>query len=396
MSTAWRFLAFLSAAALVLLAMPSSVGAADSPELISGVLRSAGGQATSGRIIVFYDDLRENNRLLLASTSQAGSDGRYRIGIEPSPAMVAASARNGGYANFVAYAVTGDGISQYRWFSARYEAGTWRAARDELDKFDVSAILPLPASDYDERVEGALSKRSRVGIRMLTPMTTGDQWLYECRYSLIATYDRETPVAELHTSYLYLTGKAVYGKTYQADSDITTGVRASIEVVQFIGSGTHHVGTSSAVETSLTKTGSYGKVLSSSFRYKRWRWDWDNPPICGSPPAPYEILQSTRWNGTAFAVAWDDSGSDGKCQSTYNQYKQKLLPGADWSRYNNSFTGYRKTISLSAGLSAETTSWSGASTRVGREYHNGSSVTSYYICGNTDFPAWSLRIFSGG
>lgn len=384
---------------ILALSMPATAAGVDrsSPQLVAGVLQSGAGTPSSGRVVVFHDDLRDNNRLQLMSTSLAGSDGRYSVNIRATRDIQDAAASNDGFAHFIAYAVTGAGISDYRFFSAKLERGAWKgSATANLGKVNLSASRPLPSRDFPKQLDAAIrTAQAKLDQRVATPNTTPDEWLFQCYYTVYSTFQSRTMVSELHNDYPNLQAVALYGRTDQADSNISVGIRATKYKVNFSASGTNHIGNSNVTEVKKNVWGSYGKALNTLFQYQRWRHHPDNGLACQSPPAPYEILKSTRWQGDTLGAAWDDSRFDGQCLTTYSQYKVRLDAGADWARFSNDYTGYTWTMNVAAGITYNNSSWSGASTRVGHEYHNPWNAPTAYICGNNEMPAFALRIFAG-
>lgn len=93
---------------------------------------------------------------------------------------------------------------------------------------------------------------------------------------------------------------------------------------------------------------------------------------------------------------WNDGRFDGQCLTTYYGKRMSLQSGGYWSRFSENLTGFGYSISVAAGLTADMSSYSGASTKVGFEYWGGQARSTYWLCGNSDFPAYSLRIFAGG
>jgi hypothetical protein len=395
--------------ALGLLAMPpTGLLAANGDELISGNIVDAAGKPVAGRVLVFYDNLRDENRLDLVATSRTGAAGQFAVSLTSTPAMEAARSANGGAANFAAYAVSHTGISTFRFFSAKPSGNGWSNRRERLDRFDLLATSPLPDPAFDQEIEDsdAVHQLSPESRSMFGPSVAAADITYNsCYYTLVGTYDRQSPVAELHTAYNDLTGRVWYGHTNQADSDISVGIRADDANTLFYASGTIHVGTSysSTVETYVAKSGSFGWVQQTSFRYGRYQNNWNanwRLQLCWDPnhggSAPYEIVESLRWNGTALADDWNDGRFDGQCQTTYANKKMALQSGRYWARWTENLTGFGWSMGVGVGLTASVSSWSGASDKVGFEYWGGTQRSTYWLCGNDDFPAYSARIFAGG
>jgi hypothetical protein len=354
------------------------------PNLASGVLRNAAGQAAAGRVLLFHDDLRDRNQLELLTTARSGADGLYTLRLLPNRSTVAAASRNDGFVNFAVSGVTRTGVSRLHFFSARQDGrGAWVGQNEGTSAMEIRATSRPPTPDYATRVEDAL----RAGGHGVAgdPVDT-------CLYDLVQTFDAQTPVMELHTWYSDLSGTATYARSNTADTAISVGVKYS----GWSTNGTTHVGNTMGAAVTETKTGPYGKVLQTSFRYDRWHFRTDNYFICASPPQPQEVVEAVRWNGTNLQVSWDDTAFDGRCLTTWSAYKNRMLPGATFARWEQRLTSYGYTLGANLGpFNINMVSTSGASTSVGYIYTAGTARRAYYICGNTDYPAFSLRIFAG-
>lgn len=395
-------------ASLLLLAAPAGgmVLAADDdePQLLAGALKEKDGKPAEGRVLVFHDNLRDENRLELVSTTRSNASGLFSIGFKTNPSVENARKNNGGFAHFSVYGVTDAGVSLMRFFSAELGATSWKGnGNDELDNLNLIATQPPPVEDFAGKVERSdpIRKLAARRHKRSSYSVAASYYPTNCYYDLIATLNKQVPVHELHTAYADLSGKAYYGRTNKADSDISVGFKVSPQDTIFNASGALRVSNSfsETVETSRTRTGNYGYVLSTSFKFSRWR---NNEAmnrfnaLCSPPSAPYEVLEATRWNGTTFSNAWDDSRFNGKCLTTWYSHRDGLQRGEEWKRSRQNFTSYGFDFSVSAGISASMTAKSGASDMVGIEYKAGTARSVYWICGNTDFPAYSLRIFAGG
>ena len=388
-----RSLAASLSAALLLLALPGAgltARVAGPPSLLTGALSAADGRPTAGRVLLFHDNLRDHDRLELIAVARAAANGRFELRFAANRSTRAAAARNDGHVNFALYGVSQEATSSLRFFSARQDGrGTWRGAAD-LRGVVVETHRKPPAPDFFERLEARLTSLPAREARAGTVQASGAGWLDDCYYDLIRTFDRGTPVLELHTWYGDLLGKASYGETRMADSDVTVGVRYG---EAFSMEGTTHIGNAQSVTASLSRTGKFGRVLQSEFRYKHWRVSTPNNFICGA--APREIVQAVRWNGTGLLPMWDDSRFDGQCTTTYRANRAAFSRNAEWSRWNEELTSYQWNLQVAAGLTVATRARSGASSRVGYEYTTGSARNIYYLCGNDEKPAFSLRIFAG-
>lgn len=394
----------LSVLLLVALATPATgAGRVGPPLLVEGAVSNAAGKGVPGQVLVFHDNLRDHNRLELVASTRASQKGRYAVRMHPTAEMDAAGSSNSGYANFVLFAATDAGMSEYMFFAAQPTVGgAWADDTGVVPGLNIRAERSLPHGGYLRELEDAVSSAlvddadsMSATSGDVTASETGDDWLRYCMYDPIQTLDRQTPVAELHTRYTDLTGRVHYGRTATADSSISVGVRAGSSSASFSASGTTYVGNTQSSGTARTRTGTYGKVLASSFKYQKWRYKTKNTMFCSSPPAPYEIIEAIRWNGTTFTEMWDDSHLDGKCRTTYNNYKMSMGKGDYWYRWNQAYTAFGWNLSVSAGVTASMTARSGASTKVGHEYWSGTARSVYYLCGNTDYPAYARRILAG-
>ena len=104
-----------------------------------------------------------------------------------------------------------------------------------------------------------------------------------------------------------------------------------------------------------------------------------------------------RWNGTNLTAAWNDIAFDGRCLTTWSAHRNRMPAGATFVRWDQRLTSYGYTLGANLGpFTINMVSTSGASTSVGYAYRAGTARRAYYICGNTDYPAYSLRIFAGG
>jgi hypothetical protein len=393
-----RIRAALAAATLLSLVMASSAVAGTSgvstARLIAGTLRDAHGRPAAGRVLVFHDNLRDANRLELVASGKASGNGKFEVRLGSSKSVDAARARNDGYANFAYYGVTADGVSSMYFFPASLAPGAaWRSNRANLSASNIETVDAAPSPDFANRIATLLDQRA-ASSGGITPQTTPDEWLGYCIYDIVSTWDASTPVVQLHDRYSDLTGKVWYGKTTVADSDITVGIRTS---GSWSLSGTTHTGTDTTIEASRTVTGTYGAVLSSSFKYRLWRFASNNYFACATPPAPHDIVESIRWNGTTFSLAWNDTASDGLCTTTFSAHKDSIDAGEYWARWNNAYSGFAWSLNVPfyAGTYVNMRSYSGASNKVGHEYTAGFARPTHWICGDNDFPAYSWKILAG-
>ena len=389
-----RSLAACLLAALLLLTLPGaglSARVAAPPSLLTGALSAADGRPTAGRLLLFHDNLRDHDRLELVATARASANGRFELRLAPSRSTRSAAARNDGFVNFALYGVSREAASSLRFFSARQDGrGAWQGRATDLSGLVVKLGRKPPAPDFAEKLEAGLGASPAQAARAGTVQASGAAWLDDCYYDLLRTFDRGTPVLELHTWYGDLLGKASYGETRTADSDVTVGVRYG-DV--FSMEGTTHIGNTQTVTAALSRTGRFGRVLQSEFRYKHWRVRTPNNFICGA--APHEIVEAVRWNGTGLLPMWDDSRFDGQCTTTYRANRAALSRNAEWSRWSEELTAYQWNLHVAAGLTVAMRARSGASSRVGYEYTTGSARSIYYLCGNDEKPAFSRRIFAG-
>jgi hypothetical protein len=386
--------AVVSVLSLLALLPGASVSAAQTsggPRLVAGTLRDASGNPAAGRVLVFHDNLRDADRLELLGYAKAGNNGQFTFHLGHNTKVDVARSRNDGYANFAMYGVTADGISTLSFFPASLNAkGTsWASQSQRLDRANLRATMHLPSQDFPDEVAASLDGGTKPTTGGgIVPEVSGDQWLDYCLYTKISTWDAATPVMELHTWYTDLTGVASYGRTNTSDSDISVGVKYSSWSLE----GTTHIGNSDEVKVTKTATGQFGAILSSSFRYSKWQFNASNYLICASPPDPFYVVESVRWNGTNMNVMWTDTGQDGRCLGTYNAYKNKMDPRDTFSRSSNRLTTFGWTLS---GVGVGWRSTSGSSTKVTFDYTAGTARASYYICGNDDYPAYAHRIFAG-
>lgn len=105
---------------------------------------------------------------------------------------------------------------------------------------DLIATKPLPDPAFAQRLEQSESvRRLSGGKNRAAPRPNAAQNItyQNCYYTLVSTFDRNSPVAELHTWYSDLTGRVWYGKTNKADSHISVGIRADDTVSGFYASG---------------------------------------------------------------------------------------------------------------------------------------------------------------
>ena len=396
MNLARKSVTATTAALMVAVALPAAglSSAPSNPAIASGVLRDAGGRPAAGRVVLFHDNLRDHDRLEPIATAVANARGEFVLAAPPNARMRAAALVNDGYTNFAAFATLRDGVSGLRFFSARQApSGVWLDSDSAAIEVALAADHEPPSADFAEQLEEAVepieaSARRQVGVALASP------WLDDCYYTLLKTFDRQTAVMELHTWYSDLSGKASYAKSFIADSEVTVGVKLKAGDASFGWDGTTHVGNELTAANTLTRTGKFGWVLSSEFRYKHWRKQEPNNFICGA--APYEIIENVRWNGGGLIPLWNDGRFDGQCTSTWNANKMALSSQATWSRYNNNLTWFQHSVSLSAYVGKfDVKSKSGASTKVGFEYATGTGRSLYYLCGNNDKPAFALRILAG-
>jgi hypothetical protein len=108
------------------------------------------------------------------------------------------------------------------------------------------------------------------------------------------------------------------------------------------------------------------------------------------------VIESARWNGTGLTPRWDDSRFDGQCLTTWYSNRGQQDAGSTFVRTDETLTSFGYTIGVPIGIgSISMTSKSGASVKVGFDYSFGNNLSVYWLCGNTDKPAFSLRIFAG-
>jgi hypothetical protein len=370
--------------------MPLAQGAsaASGPPLVAqGVLRDAAGHPSRGLVALYHDNMRDHNRLELIASATADASGSFRLALTPGASVRAAAAVNDGYANFALVGVTPSGVSTLHFFSRQAAPnGSW--LRADSERVTLAASHPAPSADYlasfRRHVAGALSQVAQ-------PAT---DWFDYCIYDLSNTWDEATPIQELHTWYTDMSGKALYAHTSTADTDISVGVKLASGPWSIEGST--HIGTSSSTTTEIgrTRTGHYGKVLSSSFRYQRWRIETPNNFVCPWD-APPQIVEATRWNGTNYGEAWDDSRFDGQCATTWSSHRNPMGKLDTWSRIQEDFTSFGYSIGANLGITVNMTSKSGASDKVQLSYATGTARNTYFICGNNEYPSFSLRVFAG-
>ena len=391
-------IAFLCVSSLFVFAPTASAATASAgPRLIAGTLRNEAGSPSTGRVLVFHDNLRDADRLEFVGYAKANGSGRFKFQLGHVAKVDQARSHNDGFANFAMYGVTPNGVSRMSFFSARLDKGaaSWKSEQTDLDGAKVSASEAQPTKDFAEKIatliDGQTTPTSNGGIVPLA--VTGDGWLDYCLYNRIQTWDAATPVMELHTYYTGQHGTARYARASSADSDIGVGVKYgstwSLE-------GTTHVGNSDEVSVSKSASGRFGWSLTSSFRYSRWQFSSNNNPIaCAVPPAPMYVVESVRWNGTSLATYGDLSSYDGKCATAYASHNDPMTGNDTFSRVSKRLITFTWGLNVSTGLTINMAETSGASSNVTFDYWTGTDRSTYNLCGSDDFPAYAHRIFAG-
>jgi hypothetical protein len=359
---------------------PTGPEAARASLLLSGTLVDELGRPVAGGTVTVYLAVDAETTVdvpeLTSTTTRV--DGAFTLFLSTNNSAVAAAAEeNDGWVNFDATAAWGDRLEAWS-FSRRLEpvrtafgdggSRAWSEAGPILLRLDASSI-PL---EPEERPLG-------VGIGCFVKATR------------IAQADRYTVIGEAHV-WRDQTMTWRYGK--RADTDV--GVGYSRDGVAWSVSGSVHVGSSQSAEigdriSNLGDAdGDFGRRYRTEFRYAKYRIRRTCPGGSGT----YYRIKATRWNG-GFDYYDDVKHLNGHCGDIYKANAIHFEPATGngtFSRSSEDFVNYRAAVTVfGVSLSAQ----SGASKWVTQSWRFGRLFPRYYLCGDSEKPAYAARIFAG-
>lgn len=348
-----------------------------------GRLLDVGGHPLGGRVTAFvfnddgFNDDGQRSEILLFPIAEAytGADGTFSLSAPFSGEVRAAAESRQGFLNIVLLATDGQ-LAQTFSVSRRFEGGRWLGMDLEQEALELS-LVPGVAAAYSSQLPGKSDPEQASGsMGQVEPTACGG-----IAYVALSTSDQNTVVGEIHTKG-DTTATFTYGA--RADSDIDVGWSSSSTGPWSIN-GSIHVGNSGGSAATWTAGANTGRKLLSTMRYTKYRVQDGCGRIIG-----YEI-RATSWRGGAL---WGDdvSALDGKCNSTYYDYRAAFGKNTAWTRSQNQaykFGGAFSVYGFSAGAR------SGFSSYVKSRWSFGSNVNYHYLCGNDGPVTESHRVFAG-
>jgi hypothetical protein len=325
----------------------------------------------------FFDDDSDEavqDPILIGSAS-TGNDGTFRISSPAPQPIVAAAKRNGGTVPLDV-------------FVERDDLATVIVADDVVG--DLAPPSPGRAAASAQRLSVALDASSpnteRIGLSDATRVNPGavPPPCHPVR-RLLSTDSAYARVGELHLTQDE-TGSFTYGE--RADTTVQVKVQLSPGGA-WTASGGLEVGNSRQSSVSWPKSSSNGRVLSTSFTFKKYKVDYQPNGMCDR--LDYWEIRATQWEGGAGLEEYVHD-FDNHCDDAFREHARHFAAGVSYS------TGTQRAITWSFGvlvfgIGLSTTS--GFSRWVTHDWRFGDNWRWYHLCGPGNFPNVAARIFSG-
>jgi hypothetical protein len=202
---------------------------------------------------------------------------------------------------------------------------------------------------------------------------------------LLNTDSAYARVGELHLTQDE-TGSFTYGE--RADTTVQVKVQLSAGGPWTAG-GSVEVGNSRQSSVSWPKRSSNGRVLTTSFTFKKYKVDYRPHGVCDHKD--YWEIRATQWEGGAGLEEYVHN-FDNHCDDAFRRHARHFAAGVSYS------TGTQRAVTWSFGVlvfGVGISTTSGFSRWVTHDWRFGDNWRWYHLCGPGNFPNVAARIFSG-
>lgn len=316
----------------------------------------------------------------LVALGTTNGRGAFRLVARNEAALAAAAAANDGWVNLHVVGVSGDAAGSVS-VARRWDGLRW--SRSGARRVRLRTARPLAPAERRNlpRLMGAAAERDGV---------PSDAWeangliFHDNPYCIRhndAYTNEYTIVGELHT-WSDVAASFSYGST--SDSDISVGISANGGSSWSLG-GEVHVGTSTSNTITRTVGQFFGRTIRSGFEYVRYTY---TGTFCYDG---FTYFNPVRWTGGVIDGRNVDS-RDGRCAQDHPGTTSLFGNGTTFDRSSADFTKFSAAASV---FGAKVKAQSGASSNVKVHYEFGSAVYPHRLCGDTNYPLYSKRIFAG-
>ncbi len=347
---------------------PSSRGA--EPAVIAdGVVVDKKQNGLPGLPVMLYavtSPQKDRARSVVLDAVKTGEGGEFSLTVENSDALQALAKQNDGWVN-LDYVAGRRSLHVYRSLPRKFVAEEWVGAEDENFSTSMGAVVLAPGQ---AGVGG--SRKSSAGRKPAAAAACSET------SQVLSSKTLPTRIAELHTSNM--TASLAYGPA--ADSTIDSAVTWD-GGAHWSRSGTAHVGNT---RTAVTRnaTAAYHRKIRASFSYRKTR-------IVNTCYGERQVIKVDRWTGSVSegTAATDPSGA---CANGPYSGNKETFTGS-FTRNSVAAAKYTQAASLSAfGVPLYLGAASGYS---GNMKVTWSGASSFVLCGDTDIPSVSRRIYAG-